>query len=104
MMSRNGPPPILISSTPPSNPASVLKLFQNESWTPALAPTAGAFGSVITGESNLLSPAVVEPAENAEFGAVSLADALVTHNAGFPVLAVTQPAGSAGAVTPSKFS
>jgi hypothetical protein len=61
----------------------------------------------MTGESRRLSPGVAEPPEKAEFGAVLLAVVEVTHKGGFPVggvLAVVQPAGSAGAVTPSKFS
>src|SRR6185295_4759619 len=58
------------------------------------------------GEVKLFSPAVAEPAPNAELGGVSFV-VDVTHSGGVPAagtFAVVQPAGSAGAVTPSKFS
>ena len=60
----------------------------------------------MVGEVKLFSPAVAEPPPNAELGGVWFV-VEVTHSGGLPVggvLAVVQPAGSAGAVTLSKFS
>src|SRR5215216_3261097 len=58
----------------------------------------------VTGESKRLSPGAVVPFVEAEFGNESRMVEEVTHNGALPVWAVVQPAGSAGAVTPSKFS
>ena len=60
----------------------------------------------MVGEVKLFSPAVAEPPPNAELGGVSFV-VEVTQSGGLPVagtFAVVQPAGSAGAVTESKFS
>ena len=68
---------------------------------------AGAAGIGIVGEVRIVSPGVVEPAPKAELGTESLNVVLVTHRGGLPVagvFVVVQPAGKAGAVTPSKFS
>src|SRR5689334_5183221 len=71
-------------------------------------PNAGAFGIAIEGEVKLLSLATVPPAPKAEFGALSLVVVEVSQSAAVLVAvllrAVVQPAGKAGAVTPSKFS
>src|SRR6185503_7379351 len=99
---------MLISRTPPSKPASVLKLLLNETRTSGAPPNAGAAGTAISGETNSLPPGVVALAPKAPFGGVGGVPAVdVTQRTGPPVglvLAVVQPAGSAGAVTPSKFS
>src|SRR5436190_458255 len=58
------------------------------------------------GVSRCLSLTTAGSFTNASFGAVSGVVVEVTHKipSGFMTLAATQPAGNAGAVTPSKFS
>src|SRR5436189_4435359 len=58
------------------------------------------------GVSSRLSLTTAGSFTNASFGAVSGVVVEVTHKipSGFITLAATQPAGNAGAVTPSKFS
>ena len=59
----------------------------------------------VTGDSRYELPIVAGSLVNAEFGAVSGPAAEVVHTAGGPAPSFVdaQPAGSAGAVTPSKF-
>src|SRR5262245_31081390 len=109
-MSVNAPPPIEISSTVPSNVSSRLKLCLKVSLLVADVIAMDGLSSVlfVTQDGSLWK---------AEFGAVSLVVLTVVQlppsaHRGPPtvqspsplVKAVTQPAGNAGAVTPSKFS
>jgi hypothetical protein len=96
-MSWNAPPPMLISSTMPSNVSSVAKLLRNENDPPPAA-------IVNVGEMSSVLPTPAGSGANASFGAVSGVVVDVTHGDSVPVAAVVQPVGSAGAVTPSKFS
>ena len=57
----------------------------------------------MVGESNSFTPTVAGSGEKAEFGAVSRAEVEVTQADWAPLAEVVQPAGNAGAVTPSKF-
>jgi hypothetical protein len=87
---------MLISSTPPSNPPSRLKLFRKLN-DPPPADMANA------GDISSVSPVAPGSGANAAFGAVSDVLVVVTQGTLTPVAAVVQPAGNAGAVTPSKF-
>src|SRR5690349_15560666 len=94
-MSVNAPPLMLISSTAPSKVSSRLNWWRNVS----VVVPAG----VNDGESSVKSFTAGRSVANAAFGAVS--NAVVTVVKSLPVVVdVTQPAGSAGAVTSSKFS
>jgi hypothetical protein len=57
----------------------------------------------IAGEINSVLPTDAGSGANASFGAVSGVVVEVTHGDSAPVAVVVQPAGNAGAVTPSKF-
>jgi len=59
---------------------------------------------VYAGEISSVLPTAFGSGAKASFGAVSGVVVDVTHGLSAPVAAVVQPAGSAGAVTPSKFS
>ena len=59
---------------------------------------------VYAGETSSVSPTVAGSGANAAFGAVSGVVVDVTHGTSAPVAVLVHPAGSAGAVTPSKFS
>src|ERR1043165_1703388 len=86
------------SSTPPSKVFSKLKKLRKLSC---------AAGDVITmlGVSRSLSDTAAGSSINASLGAVSGVVVDVTHSGAPPIaLVATQPAGNAGAVTPSKFS
>src|SRR5258706_15259638 len=61
-------------------------------------------GTLMVGVSSTVLPTVVTSGANASFGALMGLVAEVTQATSLPLAAVTQPAGSAGAVTPSKFS
>src|SRR5262245_25325879 len=58
----------------------------------------------MTGESSSFSPTALGSGEKAALGDVSLEAVELTQEDWAPVVAVVQPAGSAGAFTPSKFS
>src|SRR5689334_15307499 len=109
MMSVNAPPLIEISKTAPSNVLSVLKLFLK-------VTLADAEVILMVGVSSVPSVTQLGSLWKAEFGAVSAPLACVTQfepraqvpegvQFAAPLVNVdTQPAGKAGAVTPSKFS
>src|SRR3982751_580167 len=59
---------------------------------------------VYAGEISSVLPTVLGSGAKASLGAVSGAVVDVTQGDSAPVAAVVQPAGNAGAVTPSKFS
>src|SRR5687768_13010021 len=104
MMSVNAPAPIAISSTPPSKVLSRSKLFLKLSCAALLV-------IAMVGVSSTTSVTTAGSFMNAALGAVS------AGGAGVPALEVTQltvpggpvttvavqPAGNAGATTPSKF-
>src|SRR2546423_1262143 len=91
--------PILISSTPPSKPASKLNLCRNFS----VCAAAGA-GTTNAGESRLLSLDVEGSLAKTAFGGVSGPEVVVTQaGSDGGTVVVVQPAGRAGAVTLSKF-
>src|SRR6266513_1157398 len=108
-MSAKAPPLIEISRTPPSKVLSVLKLFLNVNCVEVEV-------TLKDGVSRVLSVTQLGSLWKAELGAVSGVDASVTQmepSAHVPVgvqlaaplvKAVTQPAGRAGGITPSKFS
>ena len=83
-------------------------MFLNDNRTPGLVPTTGAVGMGMTGDVKDESLATVPPAPKAAFGADDTVVVVVTHSAAVLaatlLLAVVQPAGNAGAATPSKFS
>src|SRR3954468_8491164 len=95
-MSAYAPPLMLISSTMPSNPLSVLKLLRKLNDCPAA-------GSANEGVISSVLPTPLGSGAKASFGAVSGVVTDVTHGDSVPVATVVQPFGSAGAVTPSKF-
>src|SRR6187549_2423144 len=88
---------MLISRTMPSKVFSTLKLLRKLNDPP---PAAIAIG----GETSSVSPTAAGSGANASFGAVSGVVVDVTQATSAPVAAVVHPAGSAGAVTLSKFS
>src|SRR5258706_312481 len=88
---------MLISSTSPSNPLSRLNRFLKLTCDPPAATTK-------FGETSSVLPMLLTSGAKASFGAVSGLVVDVTHGTSTPVAVVVQPAGSAGAVTPSKFS
>ena len=100
-MSVNDPAPILISRAPASKQLvalSKLHRFRNVSF--AVDPLIG-----IGGVTSTWSATTAPSNPNAEFGAVSKLAIWVTHAAPVPeTTAEVHPEGSAGAVTPSKFS
>jgi hypothetical protein len=81
-------------------------LFLNDNRTPGLVPTTGAVGMGMMGDVKDESLATVPPAPKAAFGAEDTVVVVVSHSAAVLVatllLAVVQPVGNAGAVTPSK--
>src|SRR6188768_318387 len=88
---------MLISRTMPSKVFSVLKLLRKlNDPPPAAIINAGEISSVL--------PTAAGSGANALFGAVSGVVVDVTQGTSAPVAAVVHPAGSAGAVTLSKFS
>jgi hypothetical protein len=103
MMSVNAPPPMLISSTPPFKSLSRLRFWRKVTW--AEEETIG-----ISGESSRLSLTTEGSSINAAFGGesatgVGTPEFDVTQSGVEPCAFVaTHPAGSAGGVTPSKFS
>src|SRR5580765_90643 len=97
-MSVNEPLPILISSTPPSHAASVSKRCRND--RVAAGAEIAMDGDV---RSAALAAAEVSGA-NAEFGGVSALVVTVAKLIPPRTDVDVQPAGNAGAVTPSKFS
>src|SRR5262245_56299521 len=58
----------------------------------------------MTGESSSFRPTKASSVEKAALGAVSLGALALTQEDCSPVAEVVQPAGSEGAITPSKFS
>lgn len=66
-----------------------------------LAPPAATAKDGVT---NSVLPTFPGPGAKASFGALKGLVADVTHGTSAPVAALVQPAGSAGATTPSKFS
>src|SRR6476469_9235776 len=104
MMSVKLPPPILISSTPPSQPASNTPRWRNDSW-------ADCDAMAIAGDTSTLSLTTDGSSMKAELGALSAAGArapavfdVTQAGAGPCTTCVDQPAGNAGAVTPSNHS
>src|ERR1051325_4042059 len=99
-MSWNGPPPIEISNTMPSNPDSRLLFLLNVN-----CAEAEMIGNGL--ESSRSSEMQLGSLTKAELGGVSLVVDTVAQGLelaqSIAVVAV-QPAGRAGAVTPSKFS
>src|ERR1035441_10084247 len=57
----------------------------------------------MAGESNSFTPTLAGSRENTAFGVVSRAEMEVTQADCAPLVTVVQPAGKAGAATPSKF-
>src|SRR6266536_5128680 len=97
-MAANAPAFILISSTIPSNVSSRLYRFLNVTCPPAA-------GMARDGLTNWSSAGLVSSVAKASFGALLGAVVEVTQSiAEGPVAVVVQPTGSAGALTPSKFS
>ena len=101
VMSVKAPPPILgeeTSKTPPSNVDSVLKLCRKVIW-------AGPEMMLMFGVSRRLSLTVDGSSMKATLGAEFGVVVEVIHIGAAPAaFAATHPAGSAGALTPSKFS
>src|SRR5450432_519789 len=58
----------------------------------------------MAGVTNSVLPTLSTSGANASLGALAGVIVEVTHGSSAPVAAVVHPAGSAGAVTPSKFS
>src|SRR6186713_591987 len=88
---------MLISRTIPSKVFSTSKLLRKlNDPPPAAIVNAGEISSVL--------PTAAGSGANASFGAVSGVVVDVTQATSAPVAALVHPAGSAGAVTPSKFS
>jgi hypothetical protein len=101
-MSWKAPPLIEISSTPPSKVLSRSRFWRKVS-------TGAVGGAAIVGESRRLSLTLAGSSTKAAFGAesaagVGLPELEVVHRPVPEALVAVQPAGSAGAVTPSKFS
>src|SRR5437867_2344582 len=98
-MSWNAPAPILISRTPPSKVDSSVQLFRKV--------TCGEVKlTKIGGVTRTLSVTTAASLVFAWFGGVSLPPDTVTQaSAAVPVITIElHPAGTAGGVTPSKFS
>src|SRR4051812_6783298 len=99
-MSVKAPAPILISRTPASkHDVALSKLHRLRNDSVAVGDVIG-----IGGETRSSSDTVAPSAPSAEFGADELLAAEVPHKVPVPVMVLVQPAGSAGAVTPSKLS
>jgi hypothetical protein len=103
-MSWNAPPPILISNTPPSKPLSRSRFWRKVNWAESL-------WMAILGESSRLSLIASGSFTNTALGAESAGgngspSFEVTQNmlSGSIALVAVHPGGSAGGVTPSKFS
>jgi hypothetical protein len=71
-------------------------LFLNANCVPAA-------GSAMTGETSSVKPTVAGSGAKAAFGALLGVVVDVTQGDSEPLAVVVQPAGSAGAATPSKF-
>jgi hypothetical protein len=103
MMSVNALPPMLISSTPPLKPLSRLRF-----WRKVTCAEANTIG--ISGESSRLSLTTEGSSINAALGGESATGVgtpefdVTQSGAGPCAFVATHPAGSAGGVTPSKFS
>src|SRR5688572_6056042 len=98
IMSWNAALLTLISSAPPSHPASVSKRLRKE--TVAAEAVIAIEGDV----RSVPPPTVAGLTAKAEFGAVSGLSGELTKVIPFCTEAAVQPAGNAGATAPSKFS
>src|SRR6188472_1188531 len=97
MMSSNGPPLMLISSTIPSKPFSRLYRFLKvKRWIPS--------GILRVGVNSSLSPVPVASGAKAALGALFGLVVVVTHATPAPEALDVHPVGNVGAVTLSKFS
>jgi hypothetical protein len=96
-MSWKAPPLMLISRTMPSKPLSMLYKFLK-------VTCAGPAGTAIDGVTSSVLPTLFGSGAKASLDALEGLVVEVTHGLSTPLAAVVQPAGSAGAVTPSKLS
>jgi hypothetical protein len=96
-MSWKAPPLMLISSTMPSKVFSMLYRFLKVSCAPPASTAKDGLTSSVL-------PTLFGSGAKASFGALDGFVVEVTQGTSTPLDAVVQPAGSAGALTASKFS
>src|SRR5262245_39908009 len=96
-MSWNGPPPMLISRTPPSNPLSALQALLK------LNCAGEPFMGMVWVRSSV-TPGVDRSGAKAAFGALNGFVVEVTQAGSEPDPVDDQPTGKSGVATPSKFS
>src|SRR5436309_7930890 len=92
------PPSMLISSTPPSKPSCMLKLFRK-----VICTGSEPSHKIMLVESSRLSLIVAGSSTNAALSSVSAAGT-GTPESDVPHVVLAQPGGSAGGVTVSKLS